>query len=314
MACARPLSMWQVDGEWVMSEPLSSSSYPSQLVGCGQCAPCRQSKAAQWSTRLQQEGYCHAESICATLTYAPEHLPAHGSLVKSHITEFIKALRGRVATRGGSRFSFDACGEYSPELMRPHYHLGLFGYSPVTWDFYANSQSGNREYQAAELTEAWGRGLVTFQPWSAGAAGYCAGHQAWKLTGDLAVETLAVLDASGQVIARREPEFHLMSRRPGIGRRFFERYGEQMVKLGHTVADAKEAPVPAYYLRVAEHPGVVAGVSRPLLWPGPVAELRESRRAQAAAAAAELTPDRREVIEQCAEARLERTGRGGRGL
>lgn len=298
MPCAFPLRLWRVGGKWVPDEPVVSGAYRSQLVNCSQCAPCRLSKGAQWSCRLEHEGYMHEVSCCATFTYAPEHLPELGSLCKAHMAAAIKRLRSAVSHRGGPLFSVDVCGEYSPELMRPHYHVAFFGYFPPDAVAYAKSQAGNQEFISEELSSAWGFGLVTFQDWSQGAAAYCAGHQAWKLTGQKARDRLAVLDAAGVVVGLRHPEFHQPSTRPGIGRRFVEAYQAQLLALGSTVSACKEVPLPSYYLRRAE-------ISDPVR----VEALRVLRRADAELRAADLTAGRRAAIEGCAEARILRSSR-----
>lgn len=302
MPCADPRRIWLVDGKWTKLEPLSPSFYESQEHGCGQCACCRQADAAEWTTRLYQEGQMHhaVGSICATLTYDPEHLPELGSLRRVHAQAFMKALRKRVAARGGPLLSFDCTGEYSPPpAMRPHYHVALFSYCPPDWKEWAKSRAGNDEYTSSELTAAWGRGLVTFQSWSVGAAKYVAGHQAWKLTGDKGHAVRMVYDEFGQAVGEREREFHACSTRPGIGRRFFEAYGRQALELGFTIVDGKKAPVPAYYLRRGD-----------LDMPELAAFAREERTRQAAEAKAKLEGDYRlDAIEFCAQERINRQAR-----
>lgn len=303
MPCADPRRQWFVEGKWVTREPLSPRLYRSQEYSCGQCFPCRQADAGEWCTRLYQEGQVHADSVCCTLTYAPEHLPPLGSLVRLHSATFIRALRKLVAARGGGRLSFDCTGEYSPPpLMRPHYHVALFGYFPVDGKPCGRSDSGNDEFSSAELSKAWGKGRVTYQPWSYGAAQYCAGHQAWKLTGDKGRAVRMVYGADGQVLGERAPEFHACSTRPGIGRRFFERYGVQALQLGFTVVNGKKVPVPGYYLRRGDidHPELTEAA-------------REARRVEAvetkAKLAAEGLDSRLDAIEVCAEERIKRQAR-----
>lgn len=307
MPCADPRRQWFVDGKWVTREPLSAQLYRSQEYGCGQCAPCRSSAAGEWTTRLFQEGQMHEYSICCTLTYSPACLPPLGSLVRKHAQDFIRALRKAVAARGGPLLSFDITGEYSPApVMRPHYHCALFGYVPIDAKPWAKSGSGNDEFVSDELSKAWGKGLVTFQPWSIGAAKYCAGHQAWKTTGDKGRALRVVRDASGQVIGERLPEFHGCSTRPGIGRRFFEAYGEQALRLGFTVVGSgkgsKKVPVPGYYLRRGD-----------VDLPEVTEAAREARKAQAvkvrAKLAAEGLDNRLDSIEYCAQARIDREAR-----
>lgn len=238
----------------------------------------------------------HKQSACATFTYADEKLPAHGSLCKAQLSAAMKRLRYYVAKRGGGRFSFDACGEYSPDVMRPHYHVALFGWWPPDARYSHKSRAGGDEYRSAELERVWPFGRVTFQAWNFSAASYCAGHQAWKLTGDVERERLLVRDGSGVVIGEREPEFHNTSRRPGIGRRFVERYGEQALTLDHTVIDGRKVPVPGYYARIGAE-----------LFPE-VTEAHVARRLERAKALeAERTPVRREAIEECAQAKILRS-------
>lgn len=302
MPCADPRWQWRVNGKWTLSEPLASSLYPRQQFACGQCAPCRLSAAGEWTTRLMQESLMHPASICATLTYAPEFLPPLGSLRYSDVQAFMKALRNLVAARAGPRFSFDVMCEYSPPpRMRPHYHIALFGYYPPDYREAGRSRAGNQEFDSAELSKAWGRGRVTFQPFSQGAAQYCAGHQAWKLTGEKGHHLRTVFDESGQVVGVRERERHECSNRPGIGRRFFEAYGDQALKLGFTVSGGSEVPVPKYYLRRAD-------LSSPEL----AEAARAIRRAKALEVSEKLAAEgdhRLDAIEGCAQARIERGSR-----
>lgn len=182
--------------------------------------------------------------------------------------------------------------------MRPHLHVALFGYWPPDAKPWAKSQSGNQEYISDELSSVWGKGRVTFQDWSHGAATYCAGHQAWKLTGDMGRLQRIVVGPDGTAIAEREPEFHQPSTRPGIGRRFFEKHAEQMLRNGFTVAKDRAVPPPAYFIRRAliTHPELAAVAV-------------EARRLKAVEAAADLNPSRREAIETCSEATILRGSR-----
>jgi hypothetical protein len=242
----------------------------------------------------------HPFSICLTLTYAPEHLPPLGSLVREHQQDFIRSVRKRYSARGGGRISFDCTGEYSPPpLMRPHYHVALYGYVPFDPKSWAKSRCGNDEFTSPELDAAWGKGLVTWQEWSVGAAKYCAGHQAWKLTGDKGRAQRMVYGPNGEPLGERAPEFHACSTRPGIGRRFFGRYGEQALVNGFTVVDGKKVPVPNYYLRRAD-----------LDLPELAERARAERTAKAQESKAKLEGDYRlNAIEECAQVRIDRQAR-----
>lgn len=259
---------------------------------------CRSARSAEQATRLIHEGRTRPNSIAVTATYDPQAVPEHGSLRKAHWSAFIKRLRARVAARKGPRFSFDAIGEYSPSLMRPHYHGALFDYVPPDYKLWAKSRAGNREYISDELSAAWGHGFITFQHWSAGAARYIAAHQAWKLSGHAADSRLVVCDPEGLVVARREPEFHLCSTRPGIGRGFVEKFGSHDLEVGSSVAVDREVPIPRYYLRIAKD-----------LYPELAAAALEKRREFARVAPRE-SAERLAVVDEVAAARLALSRKG----
>jgi hypothetical protein len=205
--------------------------------------------------RLRHEGQYHAslgrESTSLCLTYAPAFLPPLGSLCAAHWTTFLNSLRRRVHRRGGPGFSFDVVGEMSPPpALRPHYHAALFGYWPPDAKRCGESRAGNPEFQSDEIDELWGKGRATFQQWTHGAASYISGHNSAKLMSRKL--DLWVRDSEGRVLGKREPEFHRCSTRPGIGRRGFEQHGEQMLRLGFTVAGDKPVALPSYYMRRAK--------------------------------------------------------------
>jgi len=290
--CLSPFRQWCVGGEWINQPPRVPSFYQRRDLPCGQCAQCRLSKASQWNTRLVLAGV-ERPSVAVTLTYDPEHVPLYGSLCKKHVSAFVKRLRARVAKRRGEPFSFDCIGEYSPELLRPHYHLACFGYVPVDAKPWAKSRAGNDECVSAELTAAWGKGLVTFQYWSTGAARYIANHQAWKLTGHASEQRLRLTLPDGSTFDRA-PEFHLCSTRPGIGRPYMEKHGRQALLNGFTFAKGKGAvALPKYFVEIGKK-----------LYPAE-AEAEIARRvAKAKDSARGITPERMLVLDECAELRI----------
>lgn len=230
------------------------------------------------------------QSIVATLTYADDQLPKFASLSKRDVQLFWKRLRFVVAKRGGDRFSYDIVGEYSPGVLRPHYHACLFGYWPPDAKSWSTSQSGNEESVSDELTQAWGKGRVTFQPFSTAGAGYVAGHQVSKLSGHASEARLQVRDINGQVIAQREPEFHLMSKRPGIGRTYMEAHGRQALLNGFTYARGKkEVALPKYFVEIGKK-----------LFPEE-AEIETERRKQFAKSHPAESFERLEVMEEVAQ-------------
>lgn len=107
------------------------SSWGSDQVAfpCGQCPVCRQKKAQEWALRLSFESrlYKKEEIAFVTLTYSPENIPSHYSLVPEHLSSFVKRLRKHLSVRTDKKIRFFGCGEYGDRRSRPHYHLLIFG-------------------------------------------------------------------------------------------------------------------------------------------------------------------------------------------
>jgi hypothetical protein len=180
------------------------------------------------------------QSVSVCLTYADENLPPGGSLDAAEVVRFLKRLRRAVAKRRGDLFRYFLIGEYSPS-GRPHYHVLLFGYWPADSRSVSQSRSGNRQYESAELSVAWGHGLVNFQEFTPSAADYVSGYYVEKLSGSMAA------DAFGS----REPEFMRASRgKGGIGAPFVDRYGSQIRDgADYIVIRGSKVAVPEFFNR-----------------------------------------------------------------
>ena len=159
---------------------------------CGQCMPCRLNKRRMWTHRLMLERLCHKDAAFVTLTYDEENLPrddrGRGILVPGDMQAFLKRFRTAIEP---VRIRFYGVGEYGDQTWRPHYHIFLYGVSPVVEGI---------------VRRAWGKGLVHMGVVAHDSASYIAGYTVKKMTAkdDLRLEG-------------RPPEFCRMSLRPGIG-------------------------------------------------------------------------------------------------
>ena len=301
MSCSNPLTKFRLsDGSLVWTEQAGDDVTGVLFLGCGKCALCRTSKAAEWSTRMVLESYCHRDSIAVTLTYDDASLPPAGSLCKVHVQSFQKRLREYAWRVLGVRVRFSSLGEYSPERLRPHYHVCVYGLLPPDLVRIEASQVGNPQFASDVLTRLWGMGRVTFQLFTPEAASYIARHDAWKLTGDAHRDAHAVFDAQGSLVGHREPEFLLCSRDPGIGSDYLDKYGPQCLRSGFVVVDGRQVPVPTFLLDKGE--------SR---WPDVVSELRAQREFEAVQRMPDETRERLGVRELCARARVALKRRDG---
>lgn len=243
--CLSPLKLAKLrqrDGSFVHSlrARTGDDDHGEISARCGGCMPCRVHKAQEWRARICCEAYCHAQTVSVCLTYAEDKLPAGGSLDAAEVVRFLKRLRKSVSKRRGDLFRYFLIGEYSPS-GRPHYHLILFGYWPHESRPVSNSRSGNRQYESAELSQAWGHGMVNFQEFTPSAADYVSGYYVEKLTGKMAADSFG----------NREPEFMRASRgKGGIGAPFVDRYGAQIYDgADYIVIRGSKVAVPEFFNR-----------------------------------------------------------------
>lgn len=304
MGCARPLSAFQLaDGERLsFKEADRDRALRSISVPCRKCAMCRRTKAGSVASRLVLESYSHPASIALTLTYSDEHLPPCGSLRRRDVTLFLKRLRKLLWAKSALRVRYHYIGEYSP-AGRPHYHLILYGWWPGDAARHGTSQVGNPQWVSDEVTRTWGLGHVTFQDFSAGAAGYIARHDSFKRISEGPRRSAPYFDpVTGDYLGQREPEFSCASSNPGIGFAFFREHGAQMLQNGWTVVDRRKVPVGSYFLRKAKK-------LFPDLHSQYVAD--QAVVAESAAVRAETTPERLSAREACALADASRKRRDG---
>lgn len=191
------------------------------------------------------EAAMHEENSFVTLTYAEDHLPPWGSLDPSAFPRFMKRLRKHL---GSGRVRYFHCGEYGEELERPHYHGLLFGYDfpdKEPWKV----RRGNQVWRSPLLEKLWPYGMsevgtVTFE-----SAAYVARYITKKVMGDeeSVARRYSVRDVAGHEVGRRTQEFATMSRRPGIGAAWLEKFGSEVYPADSVVVRGREAKPPRYY-------------------------------------------------------------------
>lgn len=258
--CYSPTTVWvrhnSVDKRFYYRKPTHFDSVPKS-VPCGKCINCRIRRARDWATRICLEAHLHplGTSFMINPTYDPEHLPAGGTLVSDEVTRFIERLRYRTALP----LRFVGCGEYGDKGQRPHYHVIVFGLTLDGVDgglrHIGASKSNVPQFKHRLFTEVWGKGRVVASRFEPGAASYVAGYVVKKLGGQQEDEFLRRerIDPDTGVVStyQVEPEYFRMSRRPGIGHGFFEKYPRSMFPSGFVLIgdrnDRRKVPIPAYF-------------------------------------------------------------------
>ena len=238
MACYHPLTgYWatSTDGgrSIVFDFNKSNRTGVKVILPCGQCVGCRLERSRQWAVRCMHEASLHKDNCFVTLTYNDFYLPENGSLVKSDFQKFMKRLRKRV----GTSVRYYYCGEYGENFGRPHYHAVLFGYDFKDKFLWRENTNGDRCYRSKLLEELWPFGLseigdVTFQ-----SAAYVARYVMKKRTGKQADE----------YYGSRLPEYNDMSRRPGVGALWLEKYQNDVYPHDFMVMNGKKMRPPRFY-------------------------------------------------------------------
>lgn len=202
-------------------------------IPCGKCIGCRLAYSRMWADRCIAEATCHESSYFVTFTYNEDNLPRvihretgeikdYGTLVKRDCQLMMKRLRKNYQYENKIRFYL--AGEYGSQTARPHYHAILFGLKLDDLKLYKKTPLGFNLYTSKFLEEVWqhqGHVIVAEVTWETCA--YTARYIMKKKNGPGAIiyEELNI-----------EPEFTLMSRKPGIAKEFYELNKEDLIKYG----------------------------------------------------------------------------------
>lgn len=309
MTCYHPLHGWRSSVSGSSGKRgltfKSSEGYRDLpvTVPCGQCIGCRVERTRQWSQRLMDEARFHTQMAFVTFTYSPENLPPGSTLVKEHVQGFFKRLRARLEyewrcdpnrdSQAKPKIRFFACGEYGENFDRPHYHAIIYG-----CDFpdrrKHSVKDGNTLYVSDLLDEIWGLGHCWIGTVTDHSCRYVAEYVIKKITGERAAEHYRRLDPFTGEVFDLVPEFILMSRRPGIGHAFYERFKSDMYPSDFVVNHSgKTLSVPKFYDRRLE-------ADDPKL----LQKLKSRRVGKAARRKADNTPERLAVRKTVALAKL----------
>lgn len=200
------------------------------IVPCGQCVGCRLERSRQWAIRISQEASLYDNNCFITLTYTDQYCPK--SLDLRHFQLFMKRLRKKY----GNGIRFFHCGEYGDLNGRPHYHAALLNFDfPDKKLYYTNN--GFNYYLSESLSDLWPYGIHLISDLTYDSAGYIARYVLKKVTGDAAADAYKY----------KKPPYVTMSRRPGIGYPWIEKYLENVYNNDRIVVKGHESLPPRYY-------------------------------------------------------------------
>jgi hypothetical protein len=203
---------------------------------------------------------------------------------KSEFELFIKRLRNAY----GAGIRFYMCGEYGencfycfknerncsnekccykPTIGRPHYHAIIFNHDFLDKRPY-KVVNGNRLYTSDALQDLWTdpqskipMGFCTLGDVTIDSAGYVARYTTKKVTGKGADEPdpetglthYERFDPNTAEIHILEPEYNNMSRMPGLGMKWLQKFHKEVLVNDSVLAKEYPVPVPKYYDKLLEN-------------------------------------------------------------
>lgn len=231
MSCNFPVGTYRLDGTQTFRP-------------CGTCIACKLGYSKGWALRCVHEASLHEENSFITLTFNDENLPKDLSVHKNELSKFIKRLRRRIEPISIRYFG---CGEYGENFLRPHYHVCVFGYDfPDKVAFkqtrrkksYFDPRKGTDIlYVSKTLSKAWKKGFHSIGEFNYNSAAYVARYVTKKISG---------IEAPNYY-GKRNAEFALMSRNPGIGAGYLEKYKSDMYPKDYFVHKGEKVRPPRYY-------------------------------------------------------------------
>lgn len=255
MACYSPITGYRGPGGKVTFDRSVGWIDRPVKVPCGHCIGCRNEHARQWAVRCMHESQTHEANSFITLTYSEENLPDRGTLVLKDWQDFAKRFRKLQHTqwkkRGSSgkcpSFRFFHCGEYGDDDQRPHYHALIFGEDfggdRTEW----SGGNGKEIFRSETLEKLWPKGYSTVQELNWQTASYVTRYALKKVNGDKAEEHYARFDGATGEWFSLKPEYATMSRRPGIGAAWIEKFSTDVYPTDFVVIKGQKAKPPKYY-------------------------------------------------------------------
>lgn len=269
---------------------LTKFQYPPNVyelihIPCGKCAGCRSENAKMWATRAYNElktctkdyvpwknkNGCTIQNACfITLTYADDSELVQkdplclGDLRYKHFQDFMKRLRKRFPDK---KVSYIVCGEYGNVSGRAHWHAILYNFDFEDKEL-NHLQKGFEHYDSKSLRELWSTydkkdgvyhpiGHIDLASVDIECCRYVAGYVLKKLPIDsrgFSVGQYMHPDGTLEDIeyADRRTELIRTSRRPAIGKDWYDEFGHNACEKGFIYVPTKndkmvKVKTPRYY-------------------------------------------------------------------
>lgn len=267
MSCTNPRTVgFKADGKTISwSSKNFSKEFPPFKLPCGKCLECRLDYAREWAIRSVHEASVHEENSFITLTYSDDNLKdtklryidfqLFAKRLRKHIfDEFIEEY-GKINWANLSKnerkqvyepfkIGIFATGEYGDKNQRPHWHAIIFNWRPKDCIYMRSNQRGDRIYRSETLEKLWPLNDTTKKPNEIGSvtmhsAGYVARYAAKK-----------IVHGDGTIKGADQHEWQPLSKKSShqaIGKRYLEKYYQDVFNYGFVEHEGVRLPIPRYY-------------------------------------------------------------------
>lgn len=261
MPCYKPIAAWRplhadINGKRALrfgAEHKFPNHEPVE-VACGKCIGCRLENSRQWALRCKDELQFHDDAMFITLTYDDRHIPDNWSVDVKILQKFLKRLRKSIEPK---KIRYFASGEYGKpdeiqqlvgnKLGRPHYHMIIFGHRFPDMILWKKSKNGHDLMMSEQLNQLWPNGNANIGQVNFETCAYVARYVTKKVNGDLAEDHYVHIDPITGESYILNPEFCTQSRRPGIGRGWYDTYKQDLLNDGNVFHNGIKMYMPKYY-------------------------------------------------------------------
>lgn len=243
MTCYHPLLAYKCDGKVVFNKPFAFAK--GFNLPCGQCIGCRLNYSRQWAIRIVHEAQMHDSNCFITLTFDQANLETRSNPESLDVSEFQRFMK-RVRKKYGNNIRYFHCGEYGDLNNRPHYHAILFGLDFPDKILFSQ-KNGIKLFISESLQQLWPHGFSTIGDVTFQSAAYCSRYIMKKQTGENAEDHYMRWDPLTGEGKGVKPEYCTMSRKPGIGYNWLQKYKSDVYPHDYVVINGHKVRPPRYY-------------------------------------------------------------------
>lgn len=266
MPCYHPITAWRplhadINGKRALRFG-AEHKFPNHEkveVSCGKCIGCRLEHSRQWALRCKNELQFHEDAMFITLTFDDRNIPADWSISVAHVQKFLKRLRKSIEPK---KIRYFAAGEYGEpdelhaqfgnKLGRPHYHMIIFGHRFPDMVIWKKSKNNHDLMMSEQLNKLWPYGNANIGQVNFETCAYTARYVTKKINGDQAQDHYRHINPVTGESNVLVPEFCTMSRRPALGRAWYDCYKSDIKHDGQVFHNGIKMNMPKYYEKLMD--------------------------------------------------------------